>query len=560
MSNPIKRLNYYDHEFLRATDLTAEQTYHMTMRRLHNQVLHIWGVAQGLTLALAGTAVTVAPGVAIDSQGREMVINTSTNLDLTNMPVSTTQYVIIAYAEQTSDHTTEAGADGDTRWTEQPTISMATAVPADTSLSLLLGQITRAQDGSFSVSTPNRQKAATVLPDDLAANSLSLKSPAATPAQWPRLSSTGPNQAALNGSLTASGDINGNNVVAAAYLNGAAANVAGIVNCDQVIQKNPAPDLSVKNSVAVGTPATSGSKGSISASGSISGKDVTAASSLTVGPLSFPEWQEGSVFATGATAQFNFARRNLTAVPASPAAGDQYAWHNDTGVAQLWTPVNGQLVSVTSDGKVGIGTTTPSQKLDVQGSINASSDVACNRFYTGPMGSPEGTGSIFASGTWAELGFARRNLTTWPANPAAGDRYVWVNGDGSHATLWTDVAGDLLSVTKDGNVNATGKVTCTQVVQTNPAPGTRQILIGSYDKSIGTLPDGQWYFGQTVTFPTAFTDTPVVQASLSRVDVDGNVKVQVYTESVSKTDFVLKFHTWGNGTVWNLSATWVAVL
>lgn len=277
MSNPIKRLNYYDHEFLRATDFTAEQTYHMSMRRLHNQVLHTWGVAQGLTLALAGTAVTVAPGVAIDSQGREMVVATPTNLDLSNMPLNTTQYVTIAYGEQTSDHTTETGGDGDTRWTEQPTISMATSLPADTSLSLLLGQITRAQDGSFSLNTSSLVPAAAVTPPDITANSLTLKNSATSQAQWPRLSSAAANQATLNGNLAATGDLSCNNLTATGNLSGAAANVTGTLTCDHVVQNNPAADLKVSNSVSVGSPAVSGSKGSVSTAG-----DMLAAGNLSV--------------------------------------------------------------------------------------------------------------------------------------------------------------------------------------------------------------------------------------------------------------------------------------
>lgn len=268
MSDPIKRLHYYDQQFLRSTDFTAEQNYHLSMRRLHNQVLHTWGVVQGLTLSLAGTAVTVAPGVAMDSQGREMVLGNPTNLDLTPMPVSSNWYVTIVYGEQTSDHTTESGGAGDTRWTEQPTVSLATVLPADTSTTLLLGQITKAQDGSFSISTSSRVPAAAVTPPDITANSLTLKNSAGQP-QWPRLSSTGANQAALNGSLTANGDVTCVNLTTTGNLAGAVANMTGIVTCDHVVQINPAADLKVSNSVSVGSPAVSGSKGSISASGDI---------------------------------------------------------------------------------------------------------------------------------------------------------------------------------------------------------------------------------------------------------------------------------------------------
>lgn len=86
MPNTVKRLNYFDHQFLRAPDFSDEQDYHLSMRRLHNSSLHTWGIVQGLQVSLAsggtGTAVTVNSGVALDSTGREMVLATNTNLEL----------------------------------------------------------------------------------------------------------------------------------------------------------------------------------------------------------------------------------------------------------------------------------------------------------------------------------------------------------------------------------------------------------------------------------------------------------------------------------------------
>lgn len=46
MPGTVKRLNYYDHQFLRAPDFTDEQHYHLGMRRLHNSSLHTWGIVQ----------------------------------------------------------------------------------------------------------------------------------------------------------------------------------------------------------------------------------------------------------------------------------------------------------------------------------------------------------------------------------------------------------------------------------------------------------------------------------------------------------------------------------
>jgi hypothetical protein len=62
---------------------------------------------------------------------------------------------------------------------------------------------------------------------------------------------------------------------------------------------------------------------------------------------------------------------------------------------------------------------------------------------------PTAEGRLAVTGAAAELSFARRNLTSWPAAPAAGDRFVWYNPDGS-ARLWTEKNGDLLTMDING--------------------------------------------------------------------------------------------------------------
>lgn len=72
----------------------------------------------------------------------------------------------------------------------------------------------------------------------------------------------------------------------------------------------------------------------------------------------------------------------------------------------------------------------------------------------GPFNATSGVGGIDVTGPVAELGFVRRSLTEWPGSPAAGDRFVWYNPDGT-ARLWTHVNGDLLQVNANGNLSLT---------------------------------------------------------------------------------------------------------
>jgi len=64
---------------------------------------------------------------------------------------------------------------------------------------------------------------------------------------------------------------------------------------------------------------------------------------------------------------------------------------------------------------------------------------------------PGAQGRLMVSGSSAEVGFVKRGLTKWPTTPAAGDRFLWYNPDGT-ARLWTEVNGDLLTVKPSGFV------------------------------------------------------------------------------------------------------------
>jgi hypothetical protein len=126
----IKRLHYFDHQFLVEADFTDEQKYHLDMRRRLNRVLHTFGIAEGLEVVKkTNKIVTVRPGVAIDHLGREMILEAERDVDLSAITTAVPAFITIAYAEQLTDPSTATGAPGDTRFTEAPIFQAVTTPP-----------------------------------------------------------------------------------------------------------------------------------------------------------------------------------------------------------------------------------------------------------------------------------------------------------------------------------------------------------------------------------------------------------------------------------------------
>src|SRR5882672_10177636 len=77
-STPLKRLNYFDGKFLRASDFDVEQGYLRQLVALSNQGLGS-GVVYGYDTTLGGgDTIEVGPGLAIDPSGHVLLLQSST--------------------------------------------------------------------------------------------------------------------------------------------------------------------------------------------------------------------------------------------------------------------------------------------------------------------------------------------------------------------------------------------------------------------------------------------------------------------------------------------------
>lgn len=81
-SQGIVRPNYFEGRLLSAEDLRTEQAYHRRMRHLHNRAFHGSGIVSGLEVDGSGATVRVAPGLAVDGLGREILLEEEQSLVL----------------------------------------------------------------------------------------------------------------------------------------------------------------------------------------------------------------------------------------------------------------------------------------------------------------------------------------------------------------------------------------------------------------------------------------------------------------------------------------------
>ena len=178
----IKRLRYFNSQFLVEKDFNDEQAYHVEMRRRLNRSLHTWGVAEGLDVTASGQKeVRVSPGMAIDREGREIVLPADpppAPVSLATFAANTDVLITIRYQEANdeADHYTVGGLDKYTRTTERPAVEAVASAPGDGSV-VTLARVRLGATGAIASVDPTvrARVSSAISPDaDLRARSLSV--------------------------------------------------------------------------------------------------------------------------------------------------------------------------------------------------------------------------------------------------------------------------------------------------------------------------------------------------------------------------------------------------
>src|SRR5205814_3464827 len=132
MADDIKRLNYFDGQFLDEIDFNTEQSYFVGMQRDHVRSMHTPGAATGLDVpkpSIGASTLLVHAGQAFDDLGRRCNLANDMSIDVSGYAVGVPVYVSIKYNEQLDEQTDETGASGYTRWKEAATVAAFTTDP-----------------------------------------------------------------------------------------------------------------------------------------------------------------------------------------------------------------------------------------------------------------------------------------------------------------------------------------------------------------------------------------------------------------------------------------------
>jgi hypothetical protein len=209
MDDIDKRPRYFNGQFLDQRDFNLALDYVRERAQRHQRLLHSPGIAgDGLavTAGVGASTITVAPGTAVDALGQQIVLLESRPLNLTGLP-DQTALVVISYHEEPVDKA-DSGKREDTRWYERPEVALVResgAPPEDTHLRLARLKI---EGGKVTVHDPSvRRSSGARMGASLETQRLALTREGLAPASWPSLTCISAERAVVANDLLVARDL-----------------------------------------------------------------------------------------------------------------------------------------------------------------------------------------------------------------------------------------------------------------------------------------------------------------------------------------------------------------
>ncbi len=176
MENEIKRVNYFNRQFLRAAEFQDDQSYHMGLRRLHNESMHTRGVVSGLDVGVDYKTgrLTISKGMAIDVLGREVLLQNDTSVSLNSIKEG--YYIYIKYGENLTEFSNDPGVKNIPTRCQEISKIICTEADLTEENEVLLAKM-EIVSGKFQADNSVRTKAGSLIPDtsDLTVHSLTFK-------------------------------------------------------------------------------------------------------------------------------------------------------------------------------------------------------------------------------------------------------------------------------------------------------------------------------------------------------------------------------------------------
>ncbi len=103
VSQSFKRPNCFSGRLLTSEDFELEQRYFREKFKLHNRSLHGFGIVSGLNVTVDSGKIVIEPGLALDCEGNELVIDARQSIVAPASCDSGATYLTVRFVERGAD-------------------------------------------------------------------------------------------------------------------------------------------------------------------------------------------------------------------------------------------------------------------------------------------------------------------------------------------------------------------------------------------------------------------------------------------------------------------------